>query len=198
MFNSIIFYYGLVLVILMVPTQKLMKLYKMPLLLAITLTFAFCKKEVKVLPPEKKIEVAESNVTAEITKREEIVAFAKKYLGTKYCYAGGSPEEGFDCSGFVNFVFKHFDIELPRSSSGFTNIGKPLKPEEFRVGDVLVFYGYQDNTSVGHVGIICEANGMKSKFIHSSSGKEMAVTISELGSDMYTKRFYKCIDPFKL
>jgi hypothetical protein len=46
---------------------------------------------------------------------------------------------------------------------------------------------------VGHVGIICEANGMQSKFIHSSSGKAMGVTISELGSDMYTRRFYKCI-----
>jgi cell wall-associated NlpC family hydrolase len=175
-----------------------MKIYKMPLLLAMMLTFAFCKKEVKTSLPEKKIEVTANKATAEASKREEIVAFAKKYLGTKYCYAGGRPERGFDCSGFVNYVFKHFDIELPRSSSGFTNIGKPLKPEEFRVGDVLVFYGYQDNTSVGHVGIICEANGMKSKFIHSSSGKEMAVIISELGSDMYTKRFYKCIDPFEL
>ncbi|MHA3787057.1 C40 family peptidase [Flavobacterium hauense] len=175
-----------------------MKMYKTPLLLAMALTFAFCKKEVTVSQPVKTTVVTETKTTAETAKREEIVAFAKKYMGTKYCYAGGSPENGFDCSGFVNFVFKHFDMELPRSSSGFTNLGKPLKPEEFRVGDVLVFYGYRDTKSVGHVGIICEANGMKSKFIHSSSGKEMAVTISELGSDMYTKRFYKCIDPFKL
>lgn len=135
---------------------------------------------------------------AETAKREEIVAYAKKYLGTSYCYAGSSPESGFDCSGFVNFVFKNFNIELPRSSSGFTNLGAPLKPGEFQVGDVLVFYGYNDSNSVGHVGIICEANGMKSKFIHSSSGKEMAVIISELGSEMYTRRFYKCIDPFEL
>lgn len=135
---------------------------------------------------------------AEMAKREEIVAYAKKHLGTSYCYAGSTPKSGFDCSGFVNFVFKNFDIELPRSSSGFTNLGKPLEPEEFRVGDILVFYGYRDRNSVGHVGIIYEANGMQSKFIHSSSGSEMAVVISELGSDMYTRRFYKCIDPFGL
>ena len=135
---------------------------------------------------------------AETAIRKEIAAYAKEYLGTSYCYAGNSPERGFDCSGFVNFVFKNFNIELPRSSSGFTNLGTPLKPEEFRVGDILVFYGYRDTDSVGHVGIICEANGMQSKFIHSSSGSEMAVIISDLGSDMYTKRFYKCINPFEL
>lgn len=177
---------------------KPMKMYKIPLLLAMTLTFAFCKKEETRREPVKNIEVADNKTVAETTKRDEVLAFAKKYLGTKYCYAGGSPESGFDCSGYVNFVYKHFDIELPRSSSGFANLGKPLKPEDFRVGDILVFYGYKDSESIGHLGIVCEANGMKSKFIHSSSGKEMAVTISELGSDMYTKRFYKCIDPFKL
>ena len=175
---------------------KSMKLYKFPFFLLPALTFVFCHKEHK--RPETIQEPKIVIVETQDDKREEIVAFAKKYMGTKYCYAGGSPESGFDCSGFVNFVFKHFDMELPRSSSGFATIGKSLKPEEFQVGDVLVFYGYKDKNSVGHVGIICEANGMKSKFIHSSSGKEMAVTISELGSDAYTKRFYRCIDPFKI
>jgi cell wall-associated NlpC family hydrolase len=168
-----------------------MKMYKISLLLAMTLTFTFCNKEPKQLIPVKKEVVTISNNE---TKRQEIITFAKKYLGTKYCYAGSDPEKGFDCSGFVNFVFDHFDIELPRSSSGFAKIGKTLKPEDFMVGDILVFYGYRDRESIGHVGIICEANGMKSKFIHSSSGKEMAVIISELGSDQYTKRFYKAID----
>ena len=130
--------------------------------------------------------------------RQEIVAYAEKFLGTKYCYAGSSPEEGFDCSGFVNYVFKNFDIELPRSSSGFEGLGDALEPEDFRVGDVLVFYGYRDSDSVGHVGIVYEANGMESKFIHASSGSEYAVMISDLGSNMYTRRFYKCIDVINL
>jgi len=137
----------------------------------------------------------EKTVTdAETAKRAEIMAYAKEYLGTAYCYAGSDPEKGFDCSGFVNYVFKKFNIELPRSSSGFEDVGPALNPKDFKLGDVLVFYGYQDSTSIGHVGIICEANGMQSKFIHSSSGKEMQVMISELGSDAYTKRFYKAVD----
>lgn len=168
-----------------------MKLLVIPFFVMI---FLACAKE-QPKPVAVKPAIIETPVKdVEEIKREEIVAFAKKYLGTAYCYASSDPKKGFDCSGFVNFVFDNFNIDLPRSSSGYANIGKTLKPEEFRVGDVLVFYGYRDRSSIGHVGIICEANGMKSKFIHSSSGKEMAVIISDLDSDQYTKRFYKCVD----
>ena len=132
--------------------------------------------------------------TSNIVMRNELIAYARTFLGKPYCYACASPEKGFDCSGFVSFVFKKYNISLPRSSSAYALIGKELKPEEFKEGDILVFYGYKDNTHIGHVGIICEADGMQSKFIHSSSGKAMGVTISELGSAMYTRRFFKCID----
>ncbi len=127
-------------------------------------------------------------------KRTDVIAFAKRYLGTPYRYAGIDSAKGFDCSGFVYFVFKNFNIDLPHGSGEYKFLGTALKPEEFKVGDVLVFYGYIDNTRIGHLGIICEANGMNSKFIHSSSGKAHGVTISELNSRMYTRRFYKCID----
>lgn len=126
--------------------------------------------------------------------RENIVAFAMNYLGTPYKYASIDPEKGFDCSGFVHFVFKNFDINLPHSSKAFKSVGNQLKPEEFKIGDVLVFYGYRNTSQIGHVGIICEANGMNSKFIHSSSGKVKGVIISELNSAMYSKRFYRCVD----
>lgn len=126
--------------------------------------------------------------------RTALVDYAKQYMGVKYCSAGIDPKGGFDCSGFVYFVFKHFQIDVPRSSSDYKDLGQPLTPDKFKVGDILVFYGYQDYTSIGHVGIICEANGMKSKFIHASSGKVYGVTISSLDSNSYRNRFYKCID----
>lgn len=145
------------------------------------------KAEEKLTESEPKVIVSkESN-------RDKLIAFAKEYLGINYRYASNNPSKGFDCSGFVNYVFKHFDIEVPRSSGQFKNIGKTVKPEAFQKGDILVFYGYKDQKSIGHVGIICEADGMNSKFIHASSGKEYAVTISDLNSKMYTKRFYKCV-----
>lgn len=126
--------------------------------------------------------------------RNDIIEYAKKYLGIRYRYASRDPKKGFDCSGFVSFVFKNFNINLPWSSSGYGSLKSTLKPEDFKVGDVLVFYGFKNRANIGHVGIICEANGMKSKFIHSSSGKHRGVTISELGSSMYTRRFYSCVD----
>lgn len=146
------------------------------------------------------IKKKESPIVAQNTKiqseidRDSIIVFAKKYLGTPYLYASSNPQKGFDCSGFVSYVFSNFGLTLPRSSSGYKNLGSALKPEEFKVGDVLVFYGYKNRNIVGHVGIICEANGMQSKFIHASSGKAQQVTITALDTEHYTKRFYKCVD----
>lgn len=137
-------------------------------------------------------------VSPETEIRENIVAFAMNYLGTPYKYASIDPEKGFDCSGFVHFVYKNFDINLPHSSKSFKSVGTEIKPEDFKIGDILVFYGYRNTTQIGHVGIICEANGMNSKFIHSSSGKVKGVIISELNSAMYSKRFYKCVDVLEM
>ena len=130
----------------------------------------------------------------EEVKRIDVIRFAKKLLGIPYLFASSNPVNGFDCSGFVNYVFKKFKINLPRASGEIGDLSDGLKPEDFKVGDVLVFYGFKDKTHIGHVGIICEAAGMKSRFIHSSSGNAHGVTISELGSEMYTRRFCKCIN----
>ena len=146
-----------------------------------------CEKEHKTVPAQTK----ESNSKVD---REALAAYAKNYLGTPYLYAGNDPDKGFDCSGFVSYVFHHFDVALPRSSGEYKNIGKQLNPDDFKVGDILVFYGYKDKTIIGHLGIICEANGMQSKFIHASSGKVSSVTITSLDTEHYTNRFYKCID----
>lgn len=132
--------------------------------------------------------------TTSVINRTAIIEFAKNFLGAPYRYASADPDKGFDCSGFVNFVFNKFGKDLPHSSKAFKSIGTDLKPEEFKVGDILIFFGYRNSAEIGHVGIICEANGMKSKFIHSSSGKVKGVIISDLDSDMYSRRFYKCVD----
>lgn len=146
------------------------------------------------LKKENKLIKYQTEKTQTTIDRDSIISYAKQYLGIHYLYAGNDPKKGFDCSGFVNYVFKHFDVSVPRSSSGYKNLGVSKKAEDFKVGDVLVFYGYKNRTVVGHVGIICEANGMSSKFIHASSGKAGSVTISDLDSDHYSKRYYKCVD----
>lgn len=146
------------------------------------------------LKKENKQLVMQNHTPQTEIDRDSIITYAKKYIGTPYLYASSNPEKGFDCSGFVSYVFKNYGISLPRSSGQYKNLGKILKPEEFKIGDIIVFYGYKNKTVVGHLGIICEANGMQSKFIHASSGKAQCVTITALDTEHYTKRFYKCID----
>ena len=164
--------------------QKIMFLF-----LLFPLTFFVAHEDEKVVATEENSTAADT-----LIRREAVIDFAKNFLGKPYCYSCSNPDKGFDCSGFVQYVYKNFNISVPRSSTQYVAIGASLKPEDFKIGDVLVFYGYRNSTSIGHVGIICEANGMSSKFIHSSSGKVKGVVISELSSEMYTRRFYKCID----
>lgn len=141
------------------------------------------------------LEDAELQVVEEAgVSRSAIIEFAKKHLGISYQYGSLDPAKGFDCSGFVHFVFKHFDISLPRTSRQYDELGAAQNPDEFKVGDVLVFYGFSGGDQIGHVGIVCEANGLQSKFIHASSGKANGITISQLDIGQYARRFYKCID----
>ena len=159
------------------------------IILALLLSFSV-QSQMRMSDPE-----SDKSVSAQIgLSRADVILFAKKLLGTPYRFASSNPLKGFDCSGFVNYVYKNFKISLPRSSVGFGALSTGLKPAEFKVGDVLVFYGFKNKNRVGHVGIICEANGMNSRFIHSSSGKAQGVIISNLSSAMYTRRFYKCVD----
>lgn len=132
--------------------------------------------------------------TQEKINRNDLLTFAKSFLGTPYVYAKQDPKVGFDCSGFINYVFKNYNIPVPRSSGGFKNYGRKIAIEDVKVGDVLVFTGYRDTAVVGHLGIVSEANGMNSKFIHASSGKVMQVTISELNSAHYSQRFMHVVD----
>ncbi|VXB70904.1 Glycoside hydrolase [Flavobacterium sp. 9AF] len=148
-------------------------------------------EELKILLPREERNGKE--ISQEIN-REALVDFAKTFIDVPYVYSCQDPKKGFDCSGFVNYVYKNFNIQVPRSSSGFKNFGKHIAIDSIALGDVLVFTGYKDTTTIGHVGIVCEANGLQSKFIHASSGKAMKVVISELNSDHYSKRFYKAID----
>jgi len=165
-----------------------MRSYLFTALLSITLFSSFTIKK-----SEKQTLIDNRKIQTEIN-RDSIIEYAKKYLDTPYKYASSDPKKGFDCSGFVSYVFKNFGMNLPRSSGSYKNLGTALKPEDFKVGDILVFYGYKDRTVIGHLGIICEADGMHSKFIHASSGKAQKVTITALDTEHYTKRFYKCIN----
>ena len=127
-----------------------------------------------------------------VKMRDNIVNFGMDLLGTPYVEASNS-KAGFDCSGFVYYVFKHHKIQVPRSSSQFKNFGKEIPIENVKQGDILLFLSPSRNV-IGHIGIVTNPNGKNSDFIHASSGHEMKVIISSLKQKGYTRRFVKAID----
>lgn len=126
----------------------------------------------------------------------ELMAFAESLVGVPYKYASTNPQEGFDCSGFITYVFNHFNIAVPRSSIDFTNVGTEIPEQQARRGDIILFTG-TDSTEkfVGHMGLITENSNGQLKFIHSTSGKAYGVTITPL-NDYYRSRFVKTIRIF--
>ncbi len=140
-------------------------------------------KNAPLLPPSQAIDV--KNV-----QPGDVVGFAKTLIGTPYVYASTDPTVGFDCSGFITYVFNHFGISVPRSSIDFTNVGKAVPVEQAKPGDLILFTGTNpEEHSVGHMGIVID-NRDTLQFIHSSSGKAMGVTITPL-NDYYQSRFVR-------
>lgn len=128
--------------------------------------------------------------------KDSLVSFCKKHLGTKYNYGNCDPKSGFDCSGFVYFVFNHFKVKVPRSSADFENFGEKVSMDSCRIGDVIVFTGTDaKRRKPGHVGIIISKPGEDLQFIHSSSDKKKpGIKISHYNaSENYKKRYLKTV-----
>lgn len=71
-----------------------------------------------------------------------IVSYAKQFIGTKYTYGGSSPSTGFDCSGFTSYVYKHFGINLPRTSGGQSGVGTAVARNNLVAGDLVIYSGH--------------------------------------------------------
>lgn len=123
-----------------------------------------------------------------------LLSFAQTLLGVRYRAASSDPVRGFDCSGFVSYVFKKFNFVVPRSSGEFANVGEKIKLEDAKPGDVILFTGTKTHHphSIGHIGIVFSNEDGQLKFIHSTSGKEHGVTISAM-EDTYKRRFVEVV-----
>lgn len=113
-------------------------------------------------------------------KGSDIVAYAKKYLGSKYVYGGSSPS-GFDCSGFTSYIYKHFGYSLTRTSSGQSSQGKAVSKEELQPGDLVCFSRSSGSKKIGHVGIYTGGG----KFIHAANARKGVIISNLTGSGFY-------------
>jgi lipoprotein Spr len=126
----------------------------------------------------------------------ELINFACSLDGIPYKYGSIDPKQGFDCSGFVTYVFNHFGISVPRRSVDFTFAYENIDLKDAKPGDLILFTG-TDNTIriVGHMGIVLSNCDGEIVFIHSTSGKAYGVTETPLNT-YYQERYIKTIRIF--
>ena len=115
------------------------------------------------------------------SKGQQIASYAMQYLGYPYLWAGSSPDTGFDCSGFVYYVYGHFGYTIQRVACNQALEGVHVDHDDLQPGDILCFYSSGDY--IGHSGIYI-GNG---QFIHSST-YSTGVIISDLDTDAYEAR----------
>lgn len=95
-----------------------------------------------------------------------LVEIARAFRGAPYVYGGEDPEEGFDCSGYVQYLMRAFGVKMPRTAAQQAKVGKPVPKaiDALQPGDLLTF-GYKGKVS--HIGVYIGGG----KYLHASSGK---------------------------
>ena len=133
------------------------------------------------LIPSKNVANTSDTIQPVAKNAAGILKTALSFQGVKYRFGGATPT-GFDCSGFVMYVFNKHGIKLPRTADIQYTVGKPVKnKKELKPGDLVFFETYEKGAS--HVGIY-QGND---KFVHASSSR--GVTLSGLSEEYYAKRY---------
>lgn len=119
-------------------------------------------------------------------RQHPLIERALSALGTRYRYGGSSLEKGFDCSGFVRWIYQDIAAQLPRSAQALSEVEGPLiAREDLRPADVM-FFRINRSRSISHVGMYVGND----QFIHapSSGGK---VRVESMDTPYWRARFVK-------
>ena len=121
------------------------------------------KEEEAILAKQREASTAETNGADGVRagSGQAVVEYASRFIGYPYVWGGTSLTHGADCSGFVQSVYKHFGIQLPRTSSQMRSAGRAVSYSNARPGDVICYNG--------HVGIY-KGNGQIVNAINRARG----------------------------
>ncbi len=125
-----------------------------------------------------------NNISTGSATGAQIVAEAKKYLGTPYIYGGASPS-GFDCSGFVYYVLKQFSFSPYRTPADQYKQGTYVDKASLQPGDIVFFAGTGSSNAISHVGIYV-GNG---QMIHSPNSRS-TVSYADITSGYWANHYY--------
>ena len=118
--------------------------------------------------------------------KENMLLNAKRHLGEDYVWGGTKPG-GFDCSGYMQYLYKKEGVSIPRTAYQQSKVGKKVSRFALQKGDLLFFLTDKSrNIPITHVGMYI-GNG---KFIHAAS-KKQGIIISSLEKSRYGKLFVK-------
>jgi len=130
--------------------------------------------------------IASGLFTLDIYK--EIIQPGQTLVGTSY-RTGGTTPSGFDCSGFVTYLYKKFIPGLPRVSRSMADFGEPIKRSAIVPGD-LIFFATGASSSITHVAIYIG----QSSIIHAiSNGPNRGVTITSLSARYWQSRYHSAV-----
>ena len=121
-----------------------------------------------------------SNTTTNTDLGQKIVDYAKTFVGGKYVYGGTTPA-GFDCSGFTQYVFKHFGYSLSRTAASQASNGTGVSTSNLQIGDLLCFSNASNSTKIGHVGIYIGGG----KFVHAANSRKGIIISNVHGAGFY-------------
>jgi cell wall-associated NlpC family hydrolase len=112
----------------------------------------------------------------------QVADLAQQYVGSRYKWGGSSPA-GFDCTGFVMWIFGQFGVSLPHNEAGQLASGDRVNAEELQPGDVLVFANTY-RRGLSHVGIYLG----EGRFVHAVDERH-GVLVSNLWDSYWGPRF---------
>jgi cell wall-associated NlpC family hydrolase len=112
-----------------------------------------------------------------------VVNYALSLQGAPYNYGKATPEEGFDCSGFVQHIYLKHGVALPRTVQELLITVTAVSKDEIRPGDLLFFSN--NDKSISHVGIYVDGD----KFIHAPSQRAGKVKLSSLYNSYWQQHF---------
>ncbi|HQM64811.1 MAG TPA: NlpC/P60 family protein [Acidobacteriota bacterium] len=127
--------------------------------------------------------VAEAESKGEDFLRDRIVRTAESFIGTPYQWGGTSPEEGFDCSGLAQAVYRLNGLNLPRSAAAQYDAGRGVEADRLQKGD-LVFFSIARNGRISHVGIYCGDGA----FIH-APGAGKRIRTDRMADSYFSARY---------
>lgn len=129
---------------------------------------------------------------------DSMISLGKKYMGIRYVYGGNNPAKGFDCSGFVSYLFSNFGFKLSKASRELARFGEEVPLACLQPGDLAFFKGRNSaSDEVGHVALVIRTIGDSWDMIHATVSKGIWIDRNVMEIDYYKKRFLMFRRPFE-